>query len=206
MTDLPQVRDVEGCAAVHSLSPGLVSRIPHQPGVQLKAWCLKATLGCCYHLQREWWKQENTIGDILQAPTCASCHRHQEHNTYYPSISTPNVHQCPWPGPQHREDILHLSCGRWDKRQTDFSQGWSDKRSGHRVQSDKRSSHHPGGKETQSASAPAVPGTTLTMTRMCWVQKKFFLWHDPCLSEMLHFINVKLSLTLAQPELHYAKV
>lgn len=51
ITDLPQVTYVERGAPVNPFSPGLVARIPHKPGVQLKAWCLKPAPGCCYYLQ-----------------------------------------------------------------------------------------------------------------------------------------------------------
>ena len=53
IADLPQVRDMEGGGAVDSLSPGLVAWIPHQPGVELKAWWPKPVLGCRYDLQEE---------------------------------------------------------------------------------------------------------------------------------------------------------
>lgn len=64
MTDLPQVRDVEGGGAVHSLSPCPVARIPHQPGVEFKARCLEPTLGCCDHLREEdGWRNMQYISD-----------------------------------------------------------------------------------------------------------------------------------------------
>lgn len=74
---------------------------------------------------------------------CLHTHRVTQRITYYSSISAPNVHQGAWPGSQHPEDILHLGCGRRDKREADFPQGGCDERSSHRVQCDQRPSQQP---------------------------------------------------------------
>lgn len=96
--------------------------------------------------------------------------------TYYPSISASDVHQSSRSGPQHPENVLHLSRGGWNKREADSSEGRGNKRSGHRVKSDQRPSNNPGDDQPESTSSPSpLADSSATLSS---VQNQFMLWHD----------------------------
>lgn len=148
--------------------------------------------------QRLWKKLETSVVILLRASLCGAnwglVHMMSHYyclfvlvsgpQTYYSSISTPDVHQGPWSGSQHPEDVVHLCWGRWDEREADFPQCRSDKRSGHCVQGDQRPTQHPRDDETESAF-----GLHLLHVALSGVQKQALLWHDAILTvtpEMRH--------------------